>query len=73
MTDYIMVKVASLGKSVLEVTIPVGSTVDAALKAAGVNPSATQDLRRNNEVLRLSDVVKNGDILTLVPAIRGGY
>jgi hypothetical protein len=73
MTDYIMVKVAPLGKSVSEVTVPVGSTVGDVLKAANVNPTATQDLRLNSQPARTADVVKNGDIITLVPAIRGGY
>lgn len=71
---YITVKVAPLGKVVAEVTIPEGSNVKAALEAAASRTTVTgyTDLRLNSVPASFEDLVKNGDIITLVPAIRGG-
>lgn len=71
---YIMVKVAPLGKTVVEVSIPEGSNIKAALEAAASRTTTTgyTDLRLNSAPASFGDLVKHGDIITLVPAIRGG-
>ena len=72
--ELIMVKVAPLGKPVTEVTIPTGSTVRQALDAAksNIDVSKYEDLRKNGKTASMSDVVNHNDIITLVPAIKGG-
>lgn len=75
MTDYILVKIAPLGRPTSEVSVPVGSTISAALGAAASRTSVTgyTDLQRNGSPANLNDIVQNGDIIVLVPAIKGGY
>jgi sulfur carrier protein ThiS len=76
MANYIMVKIAPLGKSVVEVTVEEGTTIRNAISAATTSGRTTvtgyEDLRRNSMPAKLDDIVKNGDIITLVPAIKGG-
>lgn len=72
MVEMIMVKVAPLGKTVTEVLIPAGSNVKAALVASGNTAGGFEDLRKNGKPTSQSDGVTAGDIITIVPAIRGG-
>lgn len=73
MVDMIMVKIVPLGKSVTEVMIPVGSTIEFALsKVESINTRSYTDLCRNGAPASVRDIVKNGDVITLVPPIRGG-
>jgi sulfur carrier protein ThiS len=73
MVEMIMVKVAPLGKTVTEVMIPFGSNVKAALVASGSAASGFEDLRKNGKPTSQNDSLEAGDIITIVPAIRGGY
>ena len=76
MANFIMVKIAPLGKSVTEVTVEEGTSIRNAIAAAAATGRTTvtgyEDLRRNGLPAKLDDAVKNGDIITLVPAIKGG-
>lgn len=76
MVEMILVKVAPLGRPVTEIMIPFGSSVSEALAAAtatgSVNVSGYDDLRKNGKSVSSGDTVLNGDIITLIPAIRGG-
>jgi sulfur carrier protein ThiS len=72
MVEMIMVKIAPLGKTVTEVLIPTGSTVKAALIASGNTAGSFEDLRKNGKPTSQSDIVSAGEVITIVPAIRGG-
>lgn len=76
MTNFVLVKIAPLGKSVTEVTVEEGTSIRNAIAAAAASGRTTvtgyEDLRRNGLPAKLDDAVKNGDIITLVPAIKGG-
>ncbi len=65
----IMVKVAKLGGVVKEVMLTEGSSVEAALTAAGIDRTGC-DLRVNGRSEYGS--LRNGDMITLVPAFKGG-
>lgn len=72
--NTIFVKVAPLGRCVCEVSIPAGSTVSTALEVAKRRNSISdyERLRKNNVDAALTDLVQDGDLITLVPQIRGG-
>jgi hypothetical protein len=72
MVELISVKVLTLGKPVVEVMIPNGSTVRDALIAAGKTVSGIEELRRNGKMTSTTDIVEAGNMLTIVPAIKGG-
>lgn len=72
MADMILVKVAPIGKPVVEVMLPMNSTVRDAIASSKVSADGYNDLRKNGKVATMSDLVNNNDIITLVPAIRGG-
>jgi ribosome-associated protein YbcJ (S4-like RNA binding protein) len=72
MVELISVKVLTLGKPVIEVMIPNGSTVKDALIAAGKTVNGIEELRRNGKMTSTSDIVEAGNMLTIVPAIKGG-
>jgi hypothetical protein len=75
MVNVILVKIAPLGRAVTEVMIPEGSTVSKALEEAqrvGVTISGYDDLRKNGKPVNSGDGVLAGDIITLIPQIRGG-
>ena len=69
----IFVKVARLGSRVTEVYLPDSgeATVAAALAAAEVDPGG-YDLRVNGAPTTPSAVLADGDVVTLVPPIKGG-
>lgn len=74
MAELILVKIAPLGRTVTEVMIPAGSTVGTAISAASssVNLNGYDDLRKNGKPTNTNEPVVPGDIITLIPAIRGG-
>jgi len=65
------VKVAKLGTAVKEVAIDSGSVVEDALRAAEVTAEGFE-IRINGNPVNLDSSIKTGDILTLVPQIKGG-
>ena len=67
----ITVKVARLGGTVQEVALSSGATVQDALDAADLAVDG-EDIRINSSSASVSDEVTNGDIVTLVPKIKGG-
>jgi putative ubiquitin-RnfH superfamily antitoxin RatB of RatAB toxin-antitoxin module len=68
----ITVKVARLGTAVVEVALADDATVQDALTAAGLAIDGNEELRINSESVRTSDEVEDGDIVTLVPKVKGG-
>lgn len=66
-----IVKVARLGEQVKEVDLGSGGTVEQAISGAGSNPQGTQ-VRVNGEAAEMSATLRDGDVVTLVPQIKGG-
>jgi len=67
----ITVKVARLGNTVQEVALNDGASVQDAITAADLAVDG-EDVRVNSSNAGLSDEVRNGDIITLVPKVKGG-
>lgn len=67
----ITVKVARLGNTVQEVALNEGASVQDALTAADLAVDG-EDVRVNSSNASLSDELSNGDIVTLVPKVKGG-
>lgn len=67
----ITVKVARLGSAVVEVALAEGASVQDALTAAGLHID-NEELRINSSSAREGDEVEDGDIVTLVPKVKGG-
>lgn len=66
-----LVKVARLGTAVQEVALEAGQTVADALVAADLAVE-NEDIRVNNAAANESKVLSDGDIVTLVPKVKGG-
>lgn len=67
----ILVKVAQLGKKVEEVALEDGANVGAALAAAGFRADGFE-LRLNGATATAATAIRPGDVVTLVPQIKGG-
>jgi molybdopterin converting factor small subunit len=65
------VKVAKLGSAVKELFVEDGTSLVSALTSAGVSKEGMQ-VRINGAVVPDSTPVKDGDVVTLIPAIKGG-
>jgi molybdopterin converting factor small subunit len=66
-----LVKVARLGTAVQEIALVDGQKVSDALVAADLAVE-NEDIRVNNSSATESNVLKDGDIVTLVPKVKGG-
>jgi len=65
------VKVAKLGSKVQELFLENGATVSSVLELAGEN-SEGYEIRVNGQPAAEDTPLSDGDIITLVPPIRGG-
>ena len=68
----ITVKVARLGTAVVEVALDSGASVEDALAAASLELDGNEDMRINENTVSSDDRVSDGDIVTLVPKVKGG-
>lgn len=66
-----LVKVARLGTAVQELALVEGAKVSDALLAADLSVES-EDIRINNTSSSESTVLHDGDIVTLVPKVKGG-
>ena len=66
-----LVKVARLGTAVQELALTPNAKVSDALAAADLSVE-NEDIRVNNNASDSSTVLQNGDIVTLVPKVKGG-
>jgi molybdopterin converting factor small subunit len=66
-----LVKVARLGTAVQELALTEGSNVQQALEAAGLEVE-NEDIRVNSNTASNTTVLREGDIVTLVPKVKGG-
>lgn len=65
-----LVKVAQLGSRVVEVSLE-DATVHSALKTSGIVADG-MEVRVNGEPASMDTLLSEGDIVTLVPAVKGG-
>jgi sulfur carrier protein ThiS len=66
-----LVKVARLGTAVQELALEANQTVADALTAADLTVE-NEDIRVNNTTASMTTVLRDGDIVTLVPKVKGG-
>ena len=66
-----LVKVARLGTAVQEIALVDGQKVSDALLAADLEVE-NEDIRVNNSTAAESQILRDGDIVTLVPKVKGG-
>lgn len=66
-----IVKVARLGTAVQEIALEADKNVGDALAAAGLEVD-NEELRINSRAASESDSLSDGDIVTLVPKVKGG-
>ena len=67
----ITVKIAKLGSRVVEVALTEGASATEALQIAELDPQGFE-LRVNGTMITVPVVLNDGDVITLVPAIKGG-
>ena len=68
------IKIVQLGKQVHNYAGPAPCTVGEALRAAQVSVDQLRtDIRLNGETASLNSPLKNGDIITVLPPIKGGW
>jgi len=68
----VKVKVLCLGRSAKEIELPEGSNVEQAIVAAGFPKDSSYTRHINGHPSFDSDTLQNGDVLTLVPQVKGG-
>lgn len=68
------IKIVQLGKQVHHYAGPFPCTVGEALREAQVSIDQLRtDIRLNGETASLDSSLKNGDIITVLPPIKGGW
>jgi len=68
----VKVKVICLGRSAKEIDTETGATVEQAIKVAGFPEETSYNRQVNGHPAFDSDILQAGDILTLVPQVKGG-
>ena len=66
------VKVLCLGRSAKEIDVPEGTTVEQAITESGFPKESNYSRHVNGNHALDSDTLQDGDVLTLVPAVKGG-
>jgi sulfur carrier protein ThiS len=66
------VKVLCLGRSAKEMELSDGSTVEQAITESGFPKDHSYNRHVNGNHAMDSDLLNNGDVLTLVPQVKGG-
>jgi molybdopterin converting factor small subunit len=66
------VRILQLGRKVLDWEAEDGATLESALAAAGVGAAQGMDLRINSQPADAGSVLKQGDVVTIIPRIKGG-
>lgn len=68
----VQVRVLQLGRRVLSHSGPPGLTVQGALDAVGLSAGTGLDVRVNGGPAAIETVLCDGDVVTLIPRIKGG-
>jgi sulfur carrier protein ThiS len=66
------VKVLCLGRSAKEIELPSGATVEEAIQTSGFPKDSAYTRHINGHPSFDSDILQDGDVLTLVPQVKGG-
>jgi sulfur carrier protein ThiS len=66
------VRILQLGRQVIEYRGHVGDTVAAALAAVALEVRPGVDIRVNGMAAHGATILQDGDVLTLIPRIKGG-
>ena len=68
----VRVRILQLGRRVIEHAGGPGLTVGSALEAVGLAAAEGLDLRVNGAPAEGATLLRNGDVVTLIPRIKGG-
>jgi len=68
----VKVRILQLGRKVLDYEGQDGVTLLAALNTVGVIAAQGMDLRINSQPATLESVLSQGDVVTIIPRIKGG-
>ena len=71
-TGPVRVRVLQLGRRVLSHAGAAGLTVQEAVAGVGLATTTGLDIRVNGAAATTDTVLHNGDVVTLIPRIRGG-
>ena len=66
------IRVLQLGRKVMDYDGPDGATIGAALEALSVTAGQGMDLRVNSQTATADTTLREGDVVTLIPRIKGG-
>jgi hypothetical protein len=67
------VRILQLGRQVIDHRGQVGETVDTALAAVGLEVAPGVDIRVNGMAAHGATALHDGDVVTLIPRIKGGW
>ncbi len=68
----IRVRILQLGRQVIDYRAEAGQTVGAALAATGIEIGPGMDLRVNGVPADNETLLSDGDVVTIIPRIKGG-
>ncbi len=66
------IKVLCLGRAAKEIDVPEGTTVEESIKQAEFPKDSSYTRHVNGSHCMDSDILQEGDVLTLVPQVKGG-
>ena len=66
------VRILQLGRKVLDYEGKEGATLEAVLAEAGVSVAQGMDVRVNSQPAELDALLRQGDVVTVIPRIKGG-
>ncbi|MFA5395908.1 MAG: hypothetical protein WC346_07875 [Methanogenium sp.] len=70
--DRIKIIIGRFGREPEEVEVPMGSTVEEALKDASVSLGSSEKVWVNSEKASMKDIVEDGDIINIVSPKEAG-
>lgn len=68
----IKVKIVQLGKGVFQYDLEESTSVEACLNAVGIT-GGRMDLHVNGRPVQPGQKLQNGDLITIIPRIKGGH
>jgi hypothetical protein len=68
-SECIMVTVAPLGRSIMRIVVFAGSSIADILKRTNVNYDLFEDIRLNGKLANKNTLVRDNDIITMVPKL----
>jgi molybdopterin converting factor small subunit len=68
----VKVRILQLGRKVMDYEGPEGSSIAAALEALSITAAQGMDLRVNSNTATIDTALREGDVVTIIPRIKGG-